>query len=353
MSVGGDDDSEARTHSDLEQTIADGEQSESDLDQSLADADRHAAERDQRASDRDQEASDRDQAIIDHGETMVDADYERSRHARAQSTIDRVLSAQARSMISHLRDEAAARRDQLADERDKTARARDQLADSLDAEIERLVELDGQREHGELPKGMDILVRAAGNRKRAAASRAQAARDRELAARDREQAALDRATAAEELAREGVDHLTGALGRRAGLTAIQRGLDRACRADERLVVAFIDVDGLKEVNDTQGHVVGDQLLGEVAESIRSHLRPYDVIVRFGGDEFVCSLSDLDEEGARARFGEIATHLAGTAHQATITVGFAERQGEVSLDELIHRADEAMIAARRPGRLKAT
>ena len=79
-----------------------------------------------------------------------------------------------------------------------------------------------------------------------------AAADRERAAHDRRQAARDRAAAAEELALEGVDHLTGTLRRRAGLSAIQREIDRTRRTGERLVVAFIDVDGLKHVNDTRG-----------------------------------------------------------------------------------------------------
>ena len=74
-----------------------------------------------------------------------------------------------------------------------------------------------------------------------------------------------------------------------------------------------------------------------------HLRSYDVIMRFGGDEFVCSLSAEDESAVRRRFDQIAAQLAQTANGASFSVGFAERQEDDSLDDLIGRADEAMLA----------
>ena len=131
-----------------------------------------------------------------------------------------------------------------------------------------------------------------------------AAHDRELAAEDRAQAAHDRSVAAAELAAEGIDDLTGAMLRRVGLGAIQREMDRTKRSGEALVVAYIDVDGLKAVNDTAGHMAGDALLSSVADSISHDLRSYDVICRFGGDEFLCSLTGQDAGGARERFQQI-------------------------------------------------
>ena len=208
-----------------------------------------------------------------------------------------------RTQTAFVRDEAATHRDRMATERDAGARARDGLAATIDADVARL-ELERSAEHIEPLTGSEIVRRAAGDRERAATSRTRAAAEREAAARDREraaedrrQAARDRRAAAEELAREGVDHLTGALRRRVGLGAIQREIDRTRRTGERLVVAFVDVDGLKTVNDTEGHAAGDELLREVARSITQHLRSYDVIARFGGDEFVCSLSGQDAAGA--------------------------------------------------------
>ncbi len=340
--------------SDVDQTMADADQTGSDLDQTTADADQLSSERDQLASERDQHAADDDQAASDHALAagVNGATYARTRRARSKSALERDQSSQARLESARIRDEAAARRDRIAEERDSAARARDELAAALDAEIERL-ERESRGENGAPSTGIDILLRAAGDRKRAAASRARAAahrdaaaRDRERAADDRRQAALDRVAAAEELAREGADHLTGALRRRVGLAAIQREMDRTKRTHERLVVAFVDVNGLKAVNDTHGHAAGDELLRDVAASIVQHLRSYDVIVRYGGDEFVCSLTGQDTAGARRRFEQIAAHLTRTANDSTFTVGLAERQPEDSLDDLVRRADAAMIGSRR-------
>jgi diguanylate cyclase (GGDEF)-like protein len=240
----------------------------------------------------------------------------------------------------------------MATERDAGARARDDVAATIDADIARL-ELERSAEHVEPLNGSEIVRRAAGDRQRAATSRTQAAaareaadHDRDLAAEDREQAARDRRIAAEELAAEGVDILTGAMRRRVGLAAIQREMDRTSRSREPLVVAFVDVDGLKSVNDTDGHPAGDELLREVVSAITEHLRSYDVIARFGGDEFVCSLAGQDAGGARKRFDQIRANLSDAASGATFTVGLAERTDEDSLDQLVSRADTAMIEARR-------
>ena len=63
---------------------------------------------------------------------------------------------------------------------------------------------------------------------------------------------------------------------------------RAKRTQRSFVLAFIDVDGLKTTNDSLGHAAGDELLRRVVDTVRDHLRSYDLIVRFGGDEFLCA-----------------------------------------------------------------
>jgi diguanylate cyclase (GGDEF)-like protein len=75
-----------------------------------------------------------------------------------------------------------------------------------------------------------------------------------------------------------------------------------------LTLAFVDVDGLKLVNDSRGHLAGDAPLKLVGGTIRAHVRPYDVIVRYGGDEFVCAMSDLGAVEARERFDKVAEAL---------------------------------------------
>lgn len=340
---------DAQTLSDLDQSAADAEQSGADLDQTTSDVDRGASERDQRASDRDQEAADSDQSVGDHGEHAEM--YARSRRARSKSTLERDESSRERSETARIRDEVAARRDRVAEERDNLAGSRDQLAARLDAELERL-EGESHSADGERAVGMQLLLRAAGDRRRAAVSRARAAAQREAAARDRQeaaldrrQAALDRAELAEELALEGFDHLTGALRRRVGIAAIQREMDRTARSGEALMVAFVDVDGLKAVNDDLGYGRGDELLRATVDAIKERLRSYDVIARFGGDEFVCSLAGQDAARARERFDQISLRLARGETCGSFTVGLTERRDKDSVDDLIARADEAMRQTR--------
>jgi diguanylate cyclase (GGDEF)-like protein len=346
------DAADAHSFSDRDQSTADADQSISDLDQTSSDADQTASERDQLASDRDQQAADEDQALSDRSASDHPEDYARSRRARSQSAMERDITAMARSETARIRDDAAAARDRLADERDAAARNRDELAARLDAEAAHL-ELDPRANNGDRVHGAELLMRAAGQRKRMAAARARSAEHREAAARDREQAehdraqaALDRAAAAAELAAEGVDHLTGTLRRRVGLAAMQRELDRTDRSGEGLVIAFVDVVGLKLVNDGEGHGAGDELLRAVAEAISGQLRRYDLVARYGGDEFICSLTGLDEAGARARFDQIAERLPARLDRPALTVGFAERRDGEALAELVERADIAMLEARR-------
>jgi diguanylate cyclase (GGDEF)-like protein len=320
-------------------------------DQMAADSDQAASERDQLASERDQEAADRDQALNDRtdGGGASREGYARSRRARSQGAIERDQASEARSQTAAIRDEAAVRRDRIADERDGDARARDQLAGNYDDQIERL-ELASGREDGGPPS--DSFQRAAGDRQRAAARRDQAAVERDAAAGDRDwaakhrrQAALDRGAAAEALASEGIDHVTEVLRRRTGLGAIQREMDRTRGTDERVVVAFVDVDGLQTINDAHGDAAGDELLRAVARLITHHLRSYDVIARFGASEFVCSLSGQDAAWVRERFERISDQLADTANGATFALGLAERRTDDSVDDVIRRAElEARTAS---------
>ena len=142
------------------------------------------------------------------------------------------------------------------------------------------------------------------------------------------------------------DELTGAWTRKFGLEEVSRELERAHRTGATLVLAFIDVDGLKQVNDSQGHLVGDALLQLVGETLRANVRPYDVIVRYGGDELVCAMPNLSGAEARARFETIATSLTAINAEHSVTFGLAEAEPADSLQELIARADADLLEARR-------
>ena len=111
-----------------------------------------------------------------------------------------------------------------------------------------------------------------------------------------------------------------------------------------MALAFIDVDGLKKMNDSEGHAGGDELLRDTADLIRTHFRPYDLTVRYGGDEFLCGLAGIDLAEAAQRFSLVNADLA-TSHAASVTVGLAELEPDDTLEDLIARADEAMYLER--------
>jgi len=94
-----------------------------------------------------------------------------------------------------------------------------------------------------------------------------------------------------------------------------------------------------------GHAAGDQLLSETAHSIRAHLRSYDLIIRYGGDEFLCALVGVTREEAAERFSLMNADLTAT-RQASVTVGLAELEAEDALEDLVARADEAMYRERQ-------
>ena len=182
-------------------------------------------------------------------------------------------------------------------------------------------------------------------RQMAAIALRQAAALRAAAAEDCERAALLRHQAGLDLDAAGIDDLTGALCRRRGFPALQREVDRCRRSKTSLVIGFIDVDGLKEVNDTRGHLAGDELLRAVASSLRASLRSYDVFMRFGGDEFVYSQAGATIDDAVTRFDGVRTslvHLNGDS----VSAGFAELGGDDTLDTLIARADVDLYERRR-------
>ncbi len=109
---------------------------------------------------------------------------------------------------------------------------------------------------------------------------------------------------------------------------------------------FVDVDGLKAVNDSEGHLAGDALLRLIGDTIRANVRSYDVIVRYGGDELVCAMPDVGAPEARARCDRIAAAVGEANASYSVTFGLAEAEPEDGLQELIARANADFIEARR-------
>ena len=182
-------------------------------------------------------------------------------------------------------------------------------------------------------------------REGAAADRARAQEDRERAARDREFAAIERTRAARERRASGIDELTGARRRGVGLEELDREIDRARRDGTSLVAVFVDVDNLKSVNDTLGHGAGDRLLCNVVSGLKHQLRAYDLVIRLGGDEFLCALPGVTVDQARARFADLNAELRQASPQGSVSIGVSELHDHEAQPDLIDRADHDLLAAR--------
>ena len=141
-----------------------------------------------------------------------------------------------------------------------------------------------------------------------------------------------------------MDQLTRTYRRDTGVVELERDMARAKRTNQPLTLAFVDIDGLKERNDSKGHGAGDRLISQTADSLRAHLRSYDLIIRFGGDEFLCALVDVDIAEASERFSRVNENLSET-EQASVTVGLAELREDDDVEDLLARADKAMYEAR--------
>jgi diguanylate cyclase (GGDEF)-like protein len=231
---------------------------------------------------------------------------------------------------------AATDRDRAAYSRDVTASARDQAAAWRDHALE---VRDSALVGGEVNMtDAEIRVRATEQRRGAAADRITASESRSRAAADRGRAATDREEAARARTLAATDALTGARTRAAGLDDLDRELDRARRTTSGLVAAYVDVVGLKLVNDTQTHAAGDEMLRRVVREIRDRLRPYDLIARLGGDEFLCVMSGATIKDAIQRFAAIQAALAAQPDRSAIAVGYAVLAPGDSAAELVARAD---------------
>ncbi len=239
------------------------------------------------------------------------------------------------------RDERAQSRDLAAAARDESAAARDLAMAQSDAADARVTARLRSPTRRSLARAAAQHERAARHRAHAAADRARAAEDRRAAAEDRRHAAADlqraladQAKLARELAITETDSLTGARTRAAGLTDLDHELHRCRRTKSRLVVAYVDVVGLKSVNDVQGHQAGDRLLVHSVATIKQHLRPYDLVIRLGGDEFLCVMSSMTLLDAHRRFSAIGVALADAPSAPAIRTGFAELSPEQTATDLI-------------------
>lgn len=167
---------------------------------------------------------------------------------------------------------------------------------------------------------------------------------------------LTRRRLSEEEETSRTDVLTGLSNRRAFDLELGAFIERAVALKGPLVLLVLDLDEFKTVNDTLGHVVGDAVLRGVGKILRQGVRQSDLPCRFGGDEFVILLADLDEAAARERGESLRAAIGQMSHpgnerglRVTATMGGTlHREGE-SAEAFLDRADQALHAAKRAGR----
>ncbi len=299
---------------------------------------------------------------------------------RLAAAVERELGATERVAAAEAREAEAAERVAAAEAREAEAAERVAAAELRMAAIDERVAAVDERVAAVVGREQTVAQRMAAVKAReaAAAERDAIANDRDRAATERDAIANDRDRAAVEgassrrpqltvsldqqddddldpelekarleaqLQRAHLDALTGALRREMGRLALRNEIERARRSDGRFVIAFVDVDGLKSVNDRDGHAAGDKVLRTLAATMRANLRPYDPIVRYGGDEFVCGIASIDTEEVQHRMDVIDRSLR-SATGVGVTAGLAMLTAEESLEELTARADAALIEAKR-------
>ena len=144
------------------------------------------------------------------------------------------------------------------------------------------------------------------------------------------------------------DSLVGLPNRRGFMRALERLIDRVGRYQEKAALLFIDLDGLKVINDSFGHQAGDKALVQVARLLVSGVRKSDVVARIGGDEFAILLVHSDEETARETAGRLIEVIAasdfthdGEALPLSVAIGAAVIHAEDTPEEAMARADREM------------
>lgn len=154
------------------------------------------------------------------------------------------------------------------------------------------------------------------------------------------------------------DSLTGCFSRNSGEKLLEAQFVQASRSGDPLALAFVDLDFFKQINDKHGHDAGDCALIEATKSLRSHQRTSDMLVRWGGEEFVLIMPKTDSEQAQIALERICKSGIGQRPDRTpltASIGIAERLQDNTTDwrELVEMADLRMYKAKQGGRNRIT
>ncbi|AZY50368.1 biofilm regulation diguanylate cyclase SiaD [Bordetella avium] len=152
------------------------------------------------------------------------------------------------------------------------------------------------------------------------------------------------------------DPLTGLLNRRALMDIIRMEVRRSDANKRPFVLAMLDVDHFKAVNDRYGHEAGDRVLVELAALLQRSMRAGDLCGRWGGEEFLLVLPDTDLETGQGVMDRVvgavrglAIDVAGETLRLTASVGMADHQMGATLSDALNRADQALYLAKHEGR----
>lgn len=164
----------------------------------------------------------------------------------------------------------------------------------------------------------------------------------------------DRKRAEEELrALSLVDALTGLPNRRAFITLSDQAMKWAARVGKDVLLIFIDVDNLKLINDTHGHLAGDRALVDTARVLRETFREADIVARLGGDEFIALISADNEEAGKLVMGRLQARVAAhnqagdRPYSLGLSIGFTHSKAEgARLLDLMERADASLYEQKR-------
>jgi two-component system cell cycle response regulator len=152
------------------------------------------------------------------------------------------------------------------------------------------------------------------------------------------------------------DSLTGILNRRAILEGLENELSHAERSGKTVGIGMCDLDHFKEINDQYGHQVGDEVLCGFTQIIKDNLRKYDLIGRYGGEEFLIITPDFKGREFEGVYERLCEKVAGGAMHTeagdlsiTVSIGVSSSTGADTVDALLGEADAALYDAKKKGR----
>ncbi len=153
------------------------------------------------------------------------------------------------------------------------------------------------------------------------------------------------------------DEKTGVYNHKFFKTVFGMETEKAKEGKEKLCLAMIDIDFFKKFNDTYGHLVGDEILVELTKNLAMHLRKYDILARFGGEEFLVLLPETSASRAKQITERLRKSLWKNErmkkYKVTISIGVTEYKTRDNMERMIKRADKALYISKENGRNKVT